>query len=166
MFVLTSVSGVCAEATELRKWEVGPFVTWTTFGTAISAGSISGGYGGRFTANLHPNVAVEYQMAHFPSSPEEQVQGSGHLKVTYRKEASLKLNLFGIIGPGFLRESFHLSRGETREINSIALNYGAGLEIVPHPRASVRLDFTDFYAPSAPLSEHHLDTKIAVMFRF
>ncbi|PYV07465.1 MAG: hypothetical protein DMG07_28830, partial [Acidobacteria bacterium] len=138
--------------------------------------------GGRVTFNLHPIVGIEYQMAYFPgygAGEDSKTQGSGHIKLTYRLEENRRLNVFAIVGPGFLHENFSYT-GSIGHIvyryRSVAVDYGVGLEILAHRRFLVRMDITDFYAgrkflPFSPLAgsrswDHHLDLKVAGMFRF
>ena len=169
-------SGPDKEASTPPRWEAGFLFSVTTFGTAVSTGNIKTGIGGRMTFNASRAVGFEYQMAYFPGERSEngKIQGSGHLKLTYRAEAQRRINLFAIIGPGFLRESDTYTGGHgsyTYEYRSIALVCGGGIEIVPHRHVLIRLDLADFYAGTeygggSRYWAHHLDFKPSVMLRF
>jgi hypothetical protein len=169
-------SGPGKKADNPPRWETGFLFSVTTFGTAVSTQNIETGVGGRVAFNANRVLGFEYQMAYFPGAASDngKFQGSAHLKLTYRAEARRRINLFAIIGPGFLRESYTYIGGRgssTYEYGSVALVYGGGMEIVPHRHLLIRLDLADFYAgkkyPSGSrIWAHHLDFKPSVMLRF
>ena len=160
------------QAFKTPRWEAGPFFAATTFGQAVSAGNFRMGYGGRFTVNVHPNIGFEFQMARFPGTwenwpNEAALQGSGQVKLTYRAEQHRRVNVFAVVGPGFLREEgSYVSRGEKQvyHYEYVAIAYGGGFEIVPRKLFTIRCDIADFLARSR--SYHHFDLKTALMFRF
>ncbi len=178
LVVSASQGSAVGQEPKTPRWEIGPFFTATTFGQAVSAGNFRAGYGGRLTINVHPNIGFEFQMAHFPVEwhgwpNNPALQGSGHVKLTYRAEQHRRVNVFAVIGPGFLREreSYMTGRGEVAyDYESFAIAYGGGIEIVPHGRLTLRCDIADFLARETyffePFWSHHFDLKTALMFRF
>jgi hypothetical protein len=151
------------------RWEAGPLISVITVGTAVSSREVQAGYGGRVTFNANRIVGFEYQMGYILGHYyESMVQGSGHVKLTYRMEAKWKINIFGIIGPGFLREQQSYTGAIGHVINnyqSTAIDFGAGMEIVPHRHFLIRLDLTDFHGGTLS-SGDHIDFKIGAMLRF
>jgi hypothetical protein len=174
LFIL--VSGlplrIWAQSADVPVWEAGPLLSLTGFGTgALSTGRVRVAYGGRITANVHRNAGIEYQMAFFPElESRTDVQGSGHLKLTFRAEQHYKLNFFAIAGPGFLHDRARGPRFQPIISTSVAFVYGGGLEVVPQRHYSIRLDLTDFYAGRhvtfGRFWQHRLDFKTAIMIRF
>jgi hypothetical protein len=164
-----SDSGGGASDPKPPRWEAGPLISVITVGTAVSSRNVQAGYGGRVTFNAGRIMGFEYQMSYILAHYyEAMVQGSGHLKLTYRMETNWKINLFGIVGPGFLREqqSYTGSIGHVvYNYQSAAIDFGAGMEIVPHRRFLIRLDLTDFHGGTLSAGDH-IDFKIGAMFRF
>ncbi len=162
---------------EMPRFEIGPLFS---LAQTVSSGpevwrDYIKGYGGRLTANLHPNIAVELQGSAYPTihSNGSSVRGSGHLKATLRFEKKARINVFAIAGPGFSKDETvccggHLANyDETR----FALNIGGGIELVPSRKFAIRFDVTDFairetftMVPASFVS--NVDLKLAAMFRF
>ena len=176
LFVLACSRYLSGQPLDAPRFEVGPVFGATTFGPAISSHDMRAAFGGRAVLNLHRRIAVEYQMAYFRSPVSTSAtQGSGHLKWKIWEEKSGILNIFTVLGPGFMREEDELIGGTYHDVykyTSIAIDFGAGIEVVPHRRFSVRLDLTDFYAgtkfagTSPRFWDHNLDFKAAIMCRF
>jgi hypothetical protein len=113
------------------RFEVGPLVGTTTFGTtAVFIKGMRASYGGRITFNVHPRVALEYQLAYFPGDYDtSKTQHTGHLKLTAWEEKHGILRIFALIGPGFMREHDSYSGAAGYFVytyDSIAVEYGAG----------------------------------------
>jgi hypothetical protein len=188
LFFLASMIGY-AKGEPLKRFEVGFIVGGFEYGEAISPNDIRAECGGRFAFNLNQRIAFEYQMVFSRSDNyyDSSMQGSGHAKISIWHSDKQLINIFGIAGPGFIREQREYLGGlydNLYKYRSIAVDYGGGLEISPHKRFSIRLDLTDFYA-GQKLAEveslryrttypgsaerwwhHHLDFKAAIMFRF
>jgi hypothetical protein len=176
LFFMASMIGY-AKGEPLKKFEVGFVIGGFDYGEAISANDIRLEYGGRFVVNLHKRIALEYQMVFSgrDSYVDSSSQGSGHIKCNVWQSKKPLLKVFGIAGPGFIRERVEYIGGGYQHIEkykSIGMDYGGGIEIVPDRRLALRLDLTDFYAgrkyaDDAPrFWHHHLDFKAALMFRF
>jgi hypothetical protein len=187
LFFIVSMVGY-AKGETLRRFEIGFVASSFNFGDVTSTSEMRGEYGGRFVVNIHPRIALEYQMTYsgrdirFDSSS----RGSGHLKCNvWRSEKGL-LNIFGVVGPGYMHEEAEYIGGLYHYIEkyrSIGVDYGAGIEVSPHKRFAIRLDLKDFYAGKTYKTQnlrdsiltpqygprywnHHLDLNAAFMFRF
>jgi hypothetical protein len=77
-------------------------------------------------------------------------------------EARHKFNLFALFGPGFLIQDRSDVAGKTR----FSINVGGGVEVVPDPRVSVRLDLTDYIYFAKGGHPGSFDLKLAVMYRW
>jgi hypothetical protein len=166
-----------AEDRPVPRFEVGPLVSaaQTVSPSPVWWRDLIVGYGGRLTANVHPNIAVEFQASSYPSIHVNgsSVRGSGHVKGTLRLERRSRLNIFVVVGPGFSHDKDTCCGGHLSEYREtrFAFNVGGGVELIPLKRLALRLDATDFIVrmaftqvPAALI--HNLDLKIAAMFRF
>jgi len=176
VFLLASMIGY-ANAEPLKRFEAGFVIGGFDYGEAISTRDIRAEYGGRVVVNLHQRIALEYQMVFSgrDSYYDSSFQGSGHIKCNVWQSGKQRFKVFGIAGPGFIREQWEYIGGGHHSINryrSVGVDYGGGVEVAPDRRFAVRLDLTDFYAgkrygEGAPrFWHHHLDFKTAFMVRF
>src|SRR5678816_3849682 len=165
---------VAAAQTSVPSFEVGPFFTCMrqSFGTSCGRGG-----GGRVTYNFTKLFAAEFQASHIDDFVfgNGATYASGHAKVTLRMEERLKVNAFGVFGPGFI--AFDRSVGKApfaaseKHFQTAAFNFGGGFEIVPARWISARFDFTDFASDTQCLDafcdqttmEHRFDFKVGAM---
>src|SRR5437867_3357743 len=105
LFIVAGTRYLSGQSLDTRRFEAGPLIGATTFGTVISTQDMRAAYGGRVALTLHPRIAIEYQMAYFPGkSYNSATQGGGHLKWKFWQEKRGILNAFAVVGPGFMRE--------------------------------------------------------------
>lgn len=156
------------------RFEAGP--VFTCFTGCADPGNL--GFGGRAVVNVTRFLAAEFQLTRLEAFSSRTVYGSGHAKITFRLEDKLKLNVFGLAGPGYFTKDRSVGKppgpvGRER-VTSPAFNIGGGVEIVPFRLTAVRFDFSDFYSYSKCLDfscdrtagENNFDFKAALMFRF
>src|SRR5437867_2226085 len=89
LVLLLNQARLLGQTGDTPRWEAGPLLSETTFGTAVSTRNFARAVGGRVTFNLHPIVGIEYQMAYFPGFggyDDSKTQASAHIKLTYRLE--------------------------------------------------------------------------------
>jgi hypothetical protein len=148
---LVGTGYVSGEPLNTPRFELGPIIGSTAFGTAF-AKDMRFGLGARFALNLNPRFAIEYQMARIQGEPyysaNSSTQGSGHVKWKFWRNRAGTINLFAVAGPGFMhQEDQYASEHQIiNKLRSIAIDYGGGIEVVPYRHVSIRLDCTDFYA--------------------
>ncbi len=166
-----------AEAKEVPRFELGPLFSMAQTVSASSTWwrDYIAGYGGRLTANLNPNLALEFQAASFPDihTNGSSIRGSGHLKATLRLEHSSKVNFFVVAGPGFSKDEDVCCGGNLTayRVTRFAFDVGGGIELVPVRRLAIRFDATDFMVRVTSTMAgsdfiHNADLKFAVMLRF
>jgi hypothetical protein len=179
IFLASTGCILAGEPLDTPRIEMGPIIGSTAFGDKF-AGDMRFSLGGRFTLNLNPRFAIEYQMAWIQSDTSyptnSSTQGSGHLKYKVWRSNSRRFDIFAVVGPGFMHEEYQEfdqyvpSMQIKGEIGAVAFDYGGGVEVIPHRRFAVRLDITDFSTGQKLVTQrlwnHHLDIKGAVMFRF
>jgi len=160
-----------AEVRDVPRFEIGPLFS---FAQTVSPSSVwwrdfIAGYGGRLTANLHPNLAVEFQASAYPTIhfSGSSVRGAGHIKGTLRLEQHSKVNFFVVAGPGFSRDVDVCCGGHLSEFRAtrFAFDAGGGIELVPLRHFAIRFDATDFVV-RAGRTINNLDLKFAAMVRF
>lgn len=173
---LFAANHATAEAGDVPKFEIGPILSAAKLPYFVQVhNDLYFGYGARITGNLNTRVGMEFQISHFPSTrtrPEGSVlQGSAHVKLSYRAERSLKTNFFVIAGPGFLyvKDKCCPPRETLYRSTSFAINLGGGAELVPHRRWAIRFDATDFLVCTGTVSTytiHNFEMNFSIMFRF
>jgi hypothetical protein len=159
------------------RFEIGPLVSWINLDSEESgfdAQELHRGLGGRFTFNFRRSLGIDAEIAGYSSSGQVIWRTAANLKVTARKEESVKTNVFGIAGIGTMKQTRFLGSGAVfREATSHGplFNLGGGLEYVPHKHVAVRFGLTDsiFQPPRIPeLSDeirHKVDISVSLMFR-
>jgi hypothetical protein len=160
------------------RFEIGPLVSWINLRaeeSGFDAVDLHRGAGGRFTLNVRRSFGIEAEIVGYPNSPAPVIwRTAGNLKVTARKEQSARINLFGLAGIGFMKQTRFKEGIGFRESTSHGplFNFGGGIEYVPDQRIAIRFGLTDslFDPPEIPeltnQTRQKVDLNLSLMLRF
>ena len=169
---------ILAQQSELRKSEVGGFVT--TLNLHSSVYEKPAGIGGRFTYNINENVAIDAEFAHFPANPSGnfgESQAVVGIKAGIRKE---KFGVFAKARPGMINfGGEYFKQRYTGDRKNLMVDVGGVFEYYPSSRVILRVDVGDslisygndtllsvYGVPEKHKTTHNLQTTFGIGFRF